>query len=124
MDVIMSIKPQYANRILNGTKKFEFRRSIPKQIDEIDKVFIYSTFPIQRVIGHFTVKEVHKMNPLELWLHTWEQAGIEINDFQQYFQDKEFGYAIEVDEVIAYEKPLLFKEIDSTDKIPQSFKYI
>jgi len=124
MDAIMSFKPQYADRILNGTKKFEFRKRIPKRIDEIDKVFIYSAFPIQMVIGHFTVKEVHKMNPLELWLHTWKQAGIEINDFQQYFQDKEFGYAIEVDEVTIYQKPLLFKEIDPTGKVPQSFKYI
>lgn len=124
MDVIMSIKPQYADRILNGTKKFEFRKSIPKRISEIGKVLIYSTFPIQRVIGYFTVKKVYKMNPLELWLHTWKQAGIEINDFQQYFQDKEFGYAIEVDKVTIYQKPLLFKEIDATSRIPQSFKYI
>lgn len=124
MDVIMSIKPQYADRILNGTKKFEFRKSIPKRIDEIGKVLIYSTFPIQRIIGHFTVKKVYKMNPLELWLHTWKQAGIGINDFQQYFKDKEFGYAIEVDEVTIYQKPLFFKEIDATGRIPQSFKYI
>lgn len=120
----MSIKPQYADRILNGTKKFEFRKMIPKRIDEIDKVFIYSSFPIQRVIGYFTVKKVYKMDPLELWLHTWKQAGIGINDFQQYFQDKEFGYAIEIDKVIAYQKPLFFKEIDATGKVPQSFKYI
>lgn len=121
--MILSIKPQYANRILNGTKKFEFRKNNVKRIDEIEKVFIYSTYPIQRIIGHFTIKEFHKMQPLELWLHTWEHAGIEINDFQEYFQGKQFGYAIEVDEVIAYDKPLFLKEIDSTDKIPQSFKY-
>lgn len=124
MNVIMSIKPQYADKILNGTKKFEFRKRVPKRINEIDKVFIYSSFPIQMVIGHFTVKKVYKMNPLELWLHTWKQAGIGINDFQKYFQDKEFGYAIEIDEVIAYQKPLLFKDIDATGKVPQSFKYI
>lgn len=124
MDVIMSIKPQYANRILNGTKKFEFRRSIPKRIDEIEKVFIYSTSPTQKIIGHFTVKAVHKMNPLNLWLHTWKHAGIEIIDFQEYFQGKEFGYAIEVENVTLYDKPLLYKEVDHTGKIPQSFKYI
>lgn len=120
----MSIKPKYADKILNGTKKFEFRKSIPKQINEIDKVFIYSTFPIQRVIGYFTVKKVYKMNPLELWFHTWEQAGIEISDFQQYFQNKEFGYAIEINKITTYQRPLLFKEIDATGKIPQNFKYI
>lgn len=120
----MSIKPQYADKILNGTKKFEFRKSIPKRIDEVDKILIYSTSPVQRVIGYFTVKKVYKMNPLELWLHTWKQAGIGINDFQQYFQDKEFGYAVEIDEVTTYHKPLLFKEIDATGKIPQNFKYI
>lgn len=124
MDIIMSIKPKYADKILNGTKKFEFRKSIPKRIDEIDKVFIYSTFPIQMVIGYFTIKKVYKMNPLELWLYTWEQAEIEINDFQRYFQGKEFGYAIEIDKFITYQRPLFFKEIDATGKIPQSFKYI
>lgn len=124
MNLIMSIKPQYANRILNGTKKFEFRTIVPKRIDEIDKILIYSTYPVQRIVGYFTIKEVHKMNPLDLWMNTWQYAGIEIKDFQAYFKDREFGYAIEIDKVITYKKPLLFKEIDETGKIPQSFKYI
>lgn len=124
MNIIMSIKPRYANSIIDGTKKFEFRRSAPKRIGEVEKVFIYSTSPTKKIIGHITVKKVHKMKLLDLWLHTWQYSGVSIAEFEEYFQGKEFGYAIEIDEVFAYEIPLLFNEIDPSGKIPQSFKYI
>lgn len=33
MKVLLSIKPKYANAIFAGTKKFEFRRSIFKNLN-------------------------------------------------------------------------------------------
>lgn len=124
MNIIMSIKPQYANRILNGSKTFEFRKTVAAKIEEVEKVYIYSTNPVKKITGHFTVKKVHRMAPIDLWLHTWRTSGIDIEEFQAYFNDKEFGYAIEIDKVVEYEEPLPFIKVDPTGKIPQSFKYI
>lgn len=51
---IFSIHPQFADLILSGEKKFEFRR-IPAKRD-IDKILIYATAPVCAVVGE--VKEM------------------------------------------------------------------
>ena len=124
MDIIMSIKPKYVNRILNGTKKFEFRKNIPVKIRDVDKIFIYSTSPQKKIVGHFLVKDVYKMKINALWHKTKKHSGIEKNDFKNYFEGKSDGFAIEIGMVVKYGIPLDFKEIDKTGVVPQSFKYI
>ena len=41
MNVLLSIKPKYANQILNGNKRYEFRKSVFKNRN-LDVVYIYS----------------------------------------------------------------------------------
>ncbi len=43
MNVLLSIKPKYVEKIKNGNKKFEFRKSlfIEKNQTKIEKIFIY-----------------------------------------------------------------------------------
>ena len=38
--ILLSIKPEYAHKILEGTKKYEFRKHLPKK--KIEKIIIYS----------------------------------------------------------------------------------
>jgi len=47
-DVLLSVKPEYAEKILDGKKKYEFRRAIFKRND-IEKIYIYSSSPIRIV---------------------------------------------------------------------------
>ena len=42
MNVIISIKPKYANAILDGSKLYEYRKRLPKNTD-IKKVYIYAS---------------------------------------------------------------------------------
>ena len=58
--VLLSIKPQYADKILSGDKKFEFRRLLYKS-PNVKKIIIYATSPVMRVIGEFDVATVHSM---------------------------------------------------------------
>ena len=124
MDIIMSIKPKYVNRILNGTKKFEFRKNIPLKIRDVDKIFIYSTSPQKKIVGHFFFFFFYKMKINDLWYKTKKHSGIEKKDFKDYFKDKNYGFAIEIGTVVEYGIPLDFKKIDKTGVVPQSFKYI
>lgn len=41
--ILLSIKPEYVEKIIKGEKLFEFRRTVPKR--KVDVVVIYSTFP-------------------------------------------------------------------------------
>jgi len=56
MKVLLSIKPKYAEMILSGEKKYEFRRAIFKK-PGISKVVIYASSPVSKVIGEFEITQ-------------------------------------------------------------------
>jgi len=47
MNVLLSIKPKYASQIIEGNKRYEFRKSVFKNRD-LDMVYIYSSSPVKR----------------------------------------------------------------------------
>ena len=51
--ILLSIKPEYANKIFDGQKHYEYRKRIPKK--EVSKIVVYSSAPEQAVIGEFEV---------------------------------------------------------------------
>jgi predicted transcriptional regulator len=122
MKVLLSIKPEFANEILNGSKKYEFRRMIFKNPD-ITEVLIYSSSPVQKVVGEFKIDFIINKDLKELWADTKEHAGITEEYFFEYFEGKSKGYAIKVQDVIEYKKPLKLKEKFGLNP-PQSFAYV
>ena len=50
MKVVLSIKPEFAFKIFDGTKKFEFRKSIFKS-NKVKSIIVYASSPVQQVIG-------------------------------------------------------------------------
>lgn len=122
MKVLLSIKPEFAEKIFNGTKKFEFRRSIFKN-QEIRKIVVYASSPVQKVIGEFEIDHIISLHPESLWAKTCKGSGITQDYFFEYFSDKEIGHAIKVKNIKRYKKPLCIRE-DFNAIPPQSFLYL
>ena len=59
MKVVLSIKPEFANKIFDGTKKYEFRKAIFKN-DKIKTIIVYASSPVQQVIGEFEIEKIIK----------------------------------------------------------------
>lgn len=123
MKVLLSIKPEYVSRILNGTKKFEFRRRLYKN-EQIDTVVIYATKPVGRVVGEFSIKQVHSEHPKLLWDKTKEFSGIAQELYNEYFSGREVGHAIEIDSVKKYRRPKKIEMVLPSGVAPQSFAYL
>jgi len=123
MDVLLSIKPKYASSIYRKEKHFEFRRSI-FDTTRINRVYIYTTSPEMRVTGTFTIKKVYEDAPTKLWERFYEYSGIEEDEFFKYFEGCEKGFAIEIDNVEEFEKPIDPKEKIPKFVAPQSFLYV
>ena len=47
--ILLSIKPEYVEKILKGEKRYEFRRKLCQK--EVDKIYIYETSPVKKVVG-------------------------------------------------------------------------
>lgn len=122
MKVLLSIKPEFAEKIFNGTKKYEFRRSIFKNTD-VKTVVVYVSSPTQQVIGEFKIGAILCDAIDSLWSRTRKHAGINKKSFFEYFSDKQHGYAITIKEVRTYSKPLSLKK-DFNVLPPQSFVYL
>lgn len=123
MKVLLSIKPEYAQRILDGTKKYEFRRRIHRD-PSVHTVVIYATKPVGKVVGEFSIKDVYTEHPDLLWEKTKEFAGISKPFFSEYFHGRDIGYAIEVKRVKRYKKPKDLGEFIASGIAPQSYVYV
>ena len=118
----MSIKPEYANQIFLGSKRYEYRKRIPKQ--PFKRVYVYASFPVKKIIGYFVVDYVLQGEPRELWKETCKYAGTDALVYKRYFSNYEIGYAIHVDTIRLFDKPIdPYIEL-SGFKAPQSFMYI
>ncbi len=122
MKIILSIKPEFANKIFEGDKKFEFRRSIFKN-KTVSKVIVYASSPISKVIGEFEIGDILFNDLDSLWKETKEFSGISEDYFFDYFIGKKNGFALEVKKAKRYKKELCIRE--SFGKVPpQSFAYL
>lgn len=121
LNALFSIKPQYAERIFSGKKRFEFRTTVCKK--QIDKIIIYETSPTSKIVGEVSVLEILKDTPQKIWEKTKGYAGIEHEAFSDYFSKREIAYAYVLANPIKYENPKSLKELNISAP-PQSFIYI
>ena len=118
MNLIISIKPQFVDKILKGEKKYEFRRRIYKQ--DVDKIYIYQTLPDAGIVAHFTPGEIIKDTPENLWKNFKDVSGTTRESLLTYLHDKDEAYAIEITDLKIYDVPIIPEGIQA----PQSYKYI
>ena len=119
--MLISIKPEYVENIFNGSKKYEYRKIRCKQ--DIDKIIIYSTYPIMKVVGEAKVEKILEDSPDRIWEKTKKYSGIDLNFYQKYFKDRSKAIAYKLTNIKKYDSP---KELSSygIKAAPQSFVYI
>jgi type I restriction enzyme S subunit len=125
MNVLLSIKPEFAEKILSGQKEYEFRKTPIRKADAVDKVILYASSPVQRIVGTFKINQIVGGSPQELWEGYGEKSGIDDQQrFMEYYRGKQEGYAIEI-----IDPQRLPSKIDPSEYIdgftpPVSFQYV
>lgn len=120
--VLLSIKPEFAEKIFDGTKKFEFRKSIFKNAD-VQKVIVYASSPVQRVIGEFSIVGILNDDVETIWKETSRYSGISYDFYMSYFANKEKAYAIKIGKAIRYSQSRKLSDYN-LNFAPQSFAYL
>ncbi|PMI59602.1 ASCH domain-containing protein [Vibrio splendidus] len=123
MKALLSIKPEFVEKIISGEKLFEYRKAVFKR-PEVKSVVIYSTMPEGKIVGEFTIGEILAKHPEELWEETKTASGINKSFFDEYFNEREVAYAIQIKDFKRYATPINPYEVERGFKAPQSFKYI
>jgi predicted transcriptional regulator len=120
--VLLSIKPEFALKIFEGTKRYEFRKALFKD-RSVKTIVVYASSPMQRVIGEFEIEDILFLEKEQLWKTTEKYSGIDKLYFDKYFQEKEGGYALKIKKITRYESPKELKDF-KVNYAPQSFIYL
>jgi predicted transcriptional regulator len=96
--VILSIKPEYARRIADGTKTIELRRS-SMGLEPDDVVLVYISTPEQRFAFWFRIDRIESLGVEEMWHRYQERLGIEREPYLVYFADASTATGLHVGEV-------------------------
>ncbi len=122
MKVLLSIKPEYAEKIFNGTKKYEFRKSIFKN-KNVDTVVVYASSPCQYVIGEFQIESILRDDVDRIWEQTREYSGISEEFYRMYFACKSNAYAIKIGHVTRFKRRKRLSDYN-VHVAPQSYIYL
>ena len=124
--VLMSIRPQYANKIFAGTKTVELRRVKPKTLDGGDLIFVYVSSPVKSLVGAFRVASVVEKPLTPLWRAVRNHAGVTRAEFLSYYEGVDTGIAIFIKDIWLLPEPIHLAQLQKEVKDfypPQSFRY-
>ena len=121
--ILLSIKPMFANLIIDGRKRVELRRAIPSQ--PISTIVIYSSSPVQAIVALATVREIVEASPSKLWAISRDNGGgLTKAALMAYFESKKVGYALMLDNVRVFANPVTPTKFFKKFSAPQSFRYL
>ena len=122
--IVLSIRPRYVERIVDGLKTVELRRRFPL-LAEHSAVLLYSTSPVQSIVGHAVLAEVVRLSPRALWRRFARAAAVTRDEFDVYFRGVEVGCALRLTHFRKFPRPIPLPDLERRFAFcpPQSFCY-
>ena len=119
--ILISIHPEYAEKILTGEKTFELRRRLP--LEKPDRMVIYATAPISAVVGTAEVTDTIDLPLTELWKRVKKSAFLTLDEFHEYFKPQDRGKAFVLSNPKRFPFPAPITEY-GLKRAPQSWQYL
>ena len=119
--ILISINPEHVENIINGKKKYEYRKIAAKQ--DISSIIIYETTPIKKIVAEAEIVDVIMLPPEQLWQETKQAAGITKSFFDEYFRGRKKAYAYKLGRITVYKEPKRLLDF-GIKSAPQSFVYV
>lgn len=124
MNIILSIKPKWAELIYSGKKTIEWRKSFPRYV-KIDKVLLYETAPVKAITGFFTLQEKPFFCVSSVCAQPEQiiaSGCVPVVDLIKYRKNVDGILGWMIDNVTKFDKPLPLSYLD-LKRPPQSWCY-
>lgn len=118
---LLSVHPEFAQAILDGTKTVEFRKR--PLAPDVTHVAVYATQPVRRVVAVFSIEEQVLDAPRRLWNKFKNVAGISQEKFLAYYEGHERGVGIMVTGLVGLVEHETLEVAFGISRPPQSFQY-
>jgi len=124
--LLLSIRPEYVEKIFNGEKQVELRRRRPR-VHPGDWIAIYSSTPHKMLIGVVQIKAVMVAPPSRLWHSVKAVACLKRSAFLSYFDGSSQAVGIAIENPIRLPDPVSLDELRHAwpgFQPPQEFRYL
>jgi predicted transcriptional regulator len=121
---LISLKEEFFDRIIDGTKPYEFRRVFASSLDEPFIGVIYVSSPIQAIKGVVYFDKPIRRTSQELLELARESGYPFIEGVREYFKGKDTGYALPVKWSKLFKQAISLRDIKKIYpgfRPPQSF---
>jgi len=99
--LLMSVKPEFADRIMQRKKTVELRRKFSTRWVG-HRINIYASAPVTSMVGEARISRVVVKAPELIWEEFQDQLGCTRREFDEYAAGASEVYALELDEVRPY----------------------
>lgn len=120
--ILMPINPEYVDEIISGRKKYEYRKIRAKR-NNVDKMIIYSTSPVMKVVAEVEINGIIEEQPEKLWEMTKHASGISKEYYNRYYKNRDMAVAYQLGSIQVYDIPKNLIDI-GINYVPQSFVYL
>jgi predicted transcriptional regulator len=115
--LLLSMRPRYAERVFDRTKRVEIRKRFsPKW--KGSKAVVYGSSPLGALMGEVTVSDVIPGSPNHIWEKFGDSAGCSHEEFAQYVGNTKEVCAIELSNVNPYIYPVSLSQVSHLINTP------
>ena len=108
--VIISLRPEYGELVVSGSKTVELRNRIVR-VDSGTTMWIYITRPVGEIVARASIRSVIHDSPLAIWTRFCKQMCIDHEVFYNYVGDREQVSALVLEDVRKMENPVAIGSI-------------
>ena len=123
--LLLSVRPRFAQALLNGTKTAEIRRRFPN-VPAGTTVVIYSSSPERAVLGTMRARALVRSTVSDIWDRYAEVIGINERELRDYLDGAAKPSVLEVDSPSIWPNPVGLGALRRILDIEpaQSFRYL
>ena len=124
--ILISIKPEFVEKILSGEKTIELRKSKPDAATG-DLIILYSTAPVKAIVGFCVIDNIIVGKPGVFWDKHHADCGIDKMRFFEYYENYNKVIGIKLKEIYRLPKKINLQTVRSNwprFSPPQTYKYL
>ena len=121
VEIMISIKPKWVDKIFRLIKSFELRKDMPKCKPPF-RCFIYQT-ENGGVVGEFTCDQVEQSCIFDITEDWLKDTCVSYDEAARYLKDGPFLYKWRIRSIIEYQEPRPLSQY-GLDRPPQSWCYV
>lgn len=123
--LLMSLRPRFAQAILDGTKTVELRRS-RVAAPPGTPILLYASTPVRSVLGTATLHNVDTDTPGRLWRRHRTRLGLSLEEFNNYLTGVTTASCLSITHVQPLPVPygLAWLRDHANFQPPQSYRYL